>query len=479
MYIKKLYLLLLISTTITASPSIEVGDTLSKLYINTLVSSDHLPVGMSTYPISISSLDNELKKIDITGLSKNELIAFTYLGKIIEESLKKFTLKVAMNLPSNKFGITNFDNDSRFGNNLYVQGGFTNKNFALNLEGYFLESPDKYSKKDFISENSYISFTKDNLIFSLGNQTMWWSPGSQNSLVVSNASFTPFGLSIKNKTPIKLKSIYLDFLNSYDFVFFIKKLESSRSIPNAKFFGAKLSFYPTKHFNFSIFRTAQWGGEGRPQDAKSFLNMLIGRENRGDSGININNDPGNQIAGIDLKFKFKILNKETIFFIHNAGEDEAGFLPAKNFQSYGLINIDNRKDVIIRHAVEFTDTFSGKKNYTYSHGVYTDGYNYFSRPLGAAIGADSNELSYSLQFNDLNTSHYWKLKLFDTELNQNSNDSYFISSTPILIKGIDLSYTLKLKNNKKFELYSHAHKLDKNIPGYDKNGIGISFSKQF
>ena len=136
---------------------------------------------------------------------------------------------------------------------------------------------------------------------------MWWSPSNDNSLVISNNPRTPFGLYIQNKNSIKFNRKIINKLGSLDYAFFIRKLESSRHIPNAKLFGLRLSFYPADNFNFSVFRTAQWGGENRPQDANSFFNMLIGRENRGDSGIDFDNDPGNQLAGIDFiqPYKFK------------------------------------------------------------------------------------------------------------------------------------------------------------------------------
>ena len=131
------------------------------------------------------------------------------------------------------------------------------------------------------------------------------------------------------------------------------------------------------NFNFSVFRTAQWGGENRPQDANSF-NMLIGRENRGDSGIDFNNDPGNQLAGIDFTYNHINSRRNIKIYSQIAGEDEAGFLPSKQFLYYWVFKpfpFENN----IRNILEYTNTYSGKDNYTYAHGVYKDGYRFYGK----------------------------------------------------------------------------------------------------
>ena len=92
--------------------------------------------------------------------------------------------------------------------------------------------------------------------------------------------------------------------------------------------------------------------------------MLIGRENRGDSGIDFDNDPGNQLAGIDFTYNHINSRRNIKIYSQIAGEDEAGFLPSKNFYTIGFSSSSFENN--IRNILEYTNTYSGKDNYTYA-----------------------------------------------------------------------------------------------------------------
>ena len=116
--------------------------------------------------------------------------------------------------------------------------------------------------------------------------------------------------------------------------------------------------------------------------------MLIGRDNY--SSIDEKeNEPGNQLAGIDFKYYFS--SKKASIYGQLVGEDESGYLPSRTFYILGsefLLNQDIEKSI----NIEFTDTGAKIKNYVYSHFIYKDGYRYKGDPIGSVFDADSKIL---------------------------------------------------------------------------------------
>ena len=49
-----------------------------------------------------------------------------------------------------------------------------------------------------------------------------------------------------------------------------------------------------------ISRSAQWCGSGRPCGFDTFTDLFLGIDNRGDAGTTLENEPGNQLAGLDV-----------------------------------------------------------------------------------------------------------------------------------------------------------------------------------
>lgn len=445
--ILKFYLIAFLSFNLYSFPAIDTNDRFLINCFNILSDSNLLGFQAHSYPLNIAKVDKALKEIELSKLNDYQLAAYNCLNKFVKDSLKKTRTEVEINTGSPDFSLNTLFNDNRFSDYFYIKQQFNGKNFSINIENY---SVDENGTKNFL-DNSYISYVNGNTIYSIGNKTLWWSPSNDNSLVISNNTRTPFGLYIQNKNSIKFNRKIINKLGSLDYAFFIRKLESSRHIPNAKLFGLRLSFYPADNFNFSVFRTAQWGGENRPQDANSFFNMLIGRENRGDSGIDFNNDPGNQLAGIDFTYNHINSRRNIKIYSQIAGEDEAGFLPSKNFYTIGFSSSSFENN--IRNILEYTNTYSGKDNYTYAHGVYKDGYRFYGKSLGASIDADSQKLSYYF-VKKLNNETIIEFNTYEAKINENNSLNNFLSPINENISG---------QSFKIIKLFKHDIKLEINI----------------
>lgn len=288
--------------------------------------------------------------------------------------------------------------------------------------------------------NTNISFHSGSNIISIGKFYKWWSPSENQSLILSNQSEPLLNISIRSNIPKKYP--YVSFLGPIEYDFFIAKLDDKeRFVSNPKLLGMRLEFNSSQNLKWSLFRTAQFGGEGRSESAETIFNLLIGRDNRGQSGIDIDNEPGNQLAGLD--FKYKINNPKNTYSIYGqfAGEDEAGYLPSRYMYQLGISKSSFNSNI----SLEFinTENQSGIKNYSYNHVIYKTGYRYQGMPIGASIDADSYStiLSYGKEiFNNI----YFHGSIQSGTINKNNNDKNSWS-----LKAFDFN-SIKLRFNKSF-----------------------------
>ncbi len=82
---------------------------------------------------------------------------------------------------------------------------------------------------------------------------------------------------------------------------FMELLDDDWVINNGWPWGLRGSFRPMSGLEIGLSRTAQWYGDGRDCDLKTFLRLLNGSDNRG-ANVNPEDQPGNQLGGIDIRW---------------------------------------------------------------------------------------------------------------------------------------------------------------------------------
>lgn len=362
--------------------------------------------------------------------------------------------------------------DSDFSNDRNISFGYSD---LLGGTSYSFKAMLTNNDIDFRDWN--ISFHSDSRIISIGKFHRWWSPSNYQSLILSNQSDPIFNVSIRSNIPKKYP--YIGFLGPIEYDFFVGKLDDkNRIILNPKLLGMRIDFNTSENFKWSLFRTAQFGGEGRSESLETIFNLLIGRDNRGQSGINIDNEPGNQLAGLD--FKYKIPKADSIFSIYGqfVGEDEAGFLPSRYIYLAGL----SRSSADSEISLEYVDTEnqSGIKNFTYNHFIYKTGYRYNNMPIGASIDADSESVIFSYR-KELFNNIYFAGSIQSGTINKNNNVKNTWSSDSFDFNSIKLRFNRNFSNNINIDLifnFARREFNDRNAKNTD-NDIILSIKKYF
>jgi len=159
-----------------------------------------------------------------------------------------------------------------------------------------------------------------------------------------------------------------------------------------------VGFRPLQSLEINLRRTAQWGGEGRPQTVKSFIELVSGISDNCDTSSCRSEEPGNQLGGIDLRWDLPWFDAS--LYMQRIGEDEAGGLPSKSASQFGLqFSLDNAWFQGIGF-VEYDDTStsssSQRYNVLYNHHIYNTGYRYQGRAIGATWDNDSTVSSFGV-----------------------------------------------------------------------------------
>jgi hypothetical protein len=179
--------------------------------------------------------------------------------------------------------------------------------------------------------------------------------------------------------------------------------EGSRvAVPDSRLFAARFSFKPRPWLELGLSRTAQWCGRGRPCDLDTFADLLIGRDNPGDSQ-DAESEPGNQMAGYDFRMRSPWQRLPIALYGQFIGEDEAGGLPAKFIDQAGLEAWGGSAYGSWRGRIEYSDTVCVPATddplracQTYRSNAYPQGYVYRERILGHPIDNDGRAWSVGI-----------------------------------------------------------------------------------
>jgi hypothetical protein len=212
-------------------------------------------------------------------------------------------------------------------------------------------------------------------------------------------------------------------------------------VPDVQFFAARVNFKPRPWLEFGLTRTAQWCGGDRPCDWDTFTDMFIGADNQEDS----TDQPGNQMAGYDMRLRSPWHKLPLVFYTQWIGEDEAGGLPSKFIGQFGLETWGSAGWGGWRLRAEYSDTacnFSREQpefGCAYRNSIYPQGYAYRERIIGHSMDNDSRMLTVGGLLTRANGDRI-SLTLRKVELNRDGGP-HSISDVPVDLDNVELRYS--------------------------------------
>lgn len=272
--------------------------------------------------------------------------------------------------------------------------GFERGRFSARLSATVAANPE--DNRDLRWDGSFAGARIGNWWLGASASERWWGPGWDGSLALSNSARPVPALALRRREAKSFETRWLSWLGPWTTQVLWGQLEGSRERPNARLFAWRLAFRPLRSLEFGVTRTAQWCGSGRPCGVGTFVDLLSGIRDNATQNVSREDEPGNQLAGYDLRWSFNAGSVPGALYMQAIGEDEqsgrpSGFLALLGAETWRTLANGSSA----RFYIEYADTAcsaitDSEPNFgcAYEHSIYTDGYRYRGRPLGHSLDAD-------------------------------------------------------------------------------------------
>jgi hypothetical protein len=213
---------------------------------------------------------------------------------------------------------------------------------------------------------------------------------------------------------------WLSWLGHWDLTVQVGQQEDDRIVPNNLLFAMRLDLRPLDSLEIGLSRAAQLCGDGRSCGLDTWKDTLLGNDNAGDN-VSAEDEPGNQIAGWDIRWSNHSFALPFALYTQWVGEDEGGGLPAKyagqfGGETWGGINALGTYRIYLEWA-DTTCNFALYKgsdrqvpNCEYNNSIYKSGYRGRGRSLAQSFDNDASVFTLGTMLTDTH-NHSWLLKL--------------------------------------------------------------------
>lgn len=429
-----------------ADPWLQPGNAALRADIQRLADAGVLRGPVTTWPISWPDIARDAIAADGKDLDEATADALMRVRRLAREASARGFAGVGIKASGAHEPVTlrEFADSPREEGELTVRASWLTDHLALNLQGAYVADPD--DGKDLRPDGSYLGVNFGNFMLSAGYMERWWGPGWDSSLILStNARPIPTVTLERNYTdPFKTK--WLSWIGPWRASIAMGRAEDSGvPVPGVRFFAARVNFKPRLWLEFGLTRTAQWCGGDRACDWGTFVDMVFGNDNQTVDGAVSAEQPGNQMAGYDMRLRSPWRKLPLAFYTQWIGEDEAGGLPAKFIGQFGLETWGSSRLGGWRLRAEYTDTAcnfprqSPLFDCAYRHPIYPQGYAYQGRIIGDSMDNDSRRftLAGSLTFPD---GDHLSVALRRYEINRNGH-AHAISEVPLDLDNVELRYS--------------------------------------
>lgn len=416
---------------VTAEPWIDTSDIYLKANIQLLADSGIILTPVTTYPLMWHDIHRDIKGLNTSLLSDEQKNAYYYVKHQIKLAQQnQVRIKAQTAVEDTRF--TSFGDTYRDANSVQVQTSTMIGNIASNVSlSYHPSADDKDDKERW--DNSYLAAFLGNWVIAAGKQDRWFGPTWDTSLSLTNNARPITAVSLTRKSAEAFTIPFTEVDIPWTVTTFMGKMDDDRVVKDTLLWGFRLNFKPMKNLEFGITRLAQWGGEGRPQDLKTFWNVLIGKDNCGAGGLDCsdNQEPGNQQAGWDMRYSFNLFDTPMAIYGQYFAEDganEGGLSMVTKAEIQGGIdmhvNLFNSPTTLF---LEVTDSFQdcnnkqGLGNCYYEHHIYKTGMRFEGRTLGSLYDNDAKSVVVG-GISQINTNTRLTTKFRYLDLNYDNSD---------------------------------------------------------
>jgi len=230
---------------------------------------------------------------------------------------------------------------------------------------------------------------------SFGKGDSWLGPGMGGGMAWSNNAEDIYAFRVNRVEPLRIPGLSR-FLGPMRYDFYVGSLKG-HSYPRDPWVHAeKVSFHPTRDFEFGFERTVIWGGQGHePINIKSFLHSMFSLNDSSDLRAS-NNDPGARYASFDMSYRIPGLRNWLTFYTDSTCHNDVSPISAPRRAAYrpglylshvpGLPKFDLRAEAVSTNPSVRPDYVG---TFYYWDSIQTDGYTNKGNIMGDWIGREA------------------------------------------------------------------------------------------
>lgn len=326
---------------------------------------------------------------------------------------------------------------------LSLRTGWLGDHVAFNLQATVVADPE--DGHTFRADGSYLGVNVGNFMISAGYMERWWGPGWDSSLILSTNARPIPSITLERNYSDAFKTPLLSWIGPWRASIAVGEAEQHDvAVSRVRFLAARVNFKPRPWLEVGLTRTAQFCGEGRTCDLGTFRDLLLGKDNRSDD-LTVDDEPGNQMAGYDVRVRSPWRALPLVVFTQWIGEDEAGGMPSKFIGLFGAEVWGNSRLGSWRLRAEYTDTacvFTQEQpeyGCAYRNSLYPQGYTYHGRVIGSSLDNDSRMSTVSGLL-ARRSGDFLSISVRRVELNRDGG-AHALSDFPLDLNNVEMQYS--------------------------------------
>jgi hypothetical protein len=424
----------------------ESGDGLMRMDLQLLNDAEVIRVPIQHWPIARATVAYALRNAK-EHFAQNPAVA-NALARVRARMEKPRGLGLQASLAAGSAGLfRDFDTLAREDAELSGRVSYEGERFSASFNASGVASPE--DGQNARADGSHATVRLGNWLVSANTLDRFWGPAHESSLILSNNARPMPTVMVERAEARAFESRWLDWIGPWRFTFGISQMESEREdIDKPLFMAWRVVVMPFRDIELGFSRTAQFCGEQLSCTLNTFGNMLAGNDNVGIDATEAD-EPGNQMAGFDLRWVSPIGGWPYAITFQAIGEDESSYLPAKFISQYGLEAWKPFGDgSIVQGFAEYSYTTcsytsnSGPYfNCAYNQGRFNrEGYRYRGRVIGHTSDSDAENFALGASY-ATEGGTVWSATARASRLNHDGFDSFnLVSAGPADYSALELGW---------------------------------------
>src|SRR5688572_15342113 len=276
---------------------------------------------VTTWPMSWPDIARDVLGAEERGLDDSQRDALRRVRRLARKaSTPGFAgTGIRVSASTDPSALRQFADRPRDEGELALRASWLTDHFAANLQAAYVIDPD--DGQEWRPDGSYVGVNFGNFMLSAGYMERWWGPGWDGNLILSNNARPIPSLTLERNYTDPFETRWLSWLGPWRASIAMGQMESKDApVTDVRFFAARVNFKPRPWLEFGLTRTAQWCGGDRPCDMSTFVDMVLGNDNQTLDGQISEEQPGNQMAGYDMRLRSPWRPLPLVFYTQWIGE---------------------------------------------------------------------------------------------------------------------------------------------------------------